>query len=346
MPVIVLSERFSVKIFLILVILNSNSFSQVFPDSSVNKLLKMGISFIIDQKYDDAEKIFLQLDKSREDLPLGKIYSAAVQITKSYDYEIPFNDSLISDYLEQAKNISEQLLKMDDRNIWHKYFLALTEGYTAYYDALRGSWLQAFSTGLNSIAAFEDCLEIENEFNEAYIAIGSYKFWKSRKTEFLSWLLIVDDEKEIGINYLERAVNKSGYNSHIAIHSLIWIYIDQEDYGKAIELSTRALKDFPNSRIFKWGLARAYENIDPLKSIKLYQEILVSYPKNLISNKINVVTLKHLIAQQYVKLNLKQKVIELCDEILKIKEYTEFEFDKLENRIYRVQILKKELLNN
>lgn len=346
MPVIVLSEHFSVKIFVLLLFLSTNSFSQIFPNTSVNQLLKMGISFIIDQKYDDAENIFLQLDKSREDLPLGKIYLAAVQITKSYDYEIPFNDSLISDYLDEAKNISEQLLKMDDKNIWHKYFFALTEGYTAYYNALRGSWLQAFLTGLNSIAAFEDCLEIEKEFNEAYIAIGSYKFWKSRKTEFLSWLPIVDDEKEIGISYLKRAANKSGYNSHIAIHSLIWIYIDQEDYYKAIELAIRALSDFPNSRIFKWGLARAYENIDPLKSAELYQEILDSYPKNLISNKINEVTLRHLIAQQYVKLDLKRRAIGHCDEILKIKNYTEFEFDKLETRLDRVRDLKKELLRN
>ena len=346
MQVIERLELFRKKILLLFILLSVNSFSQVFPDSSVHQLLKQGIAFIIEQKYDEAKNVFVQLDKSRSDVPLGKIYLAALQITKSYDYETPFNDSLISDYLKQAKNISEQLLEKDDRNIWNKYFFALTEGYTAYYDALRGSWLQAFSTGLNSIAAFEDCLEIDNEFNEAYIALGSYKFWKSKKADFLSWFPIIDDEKELGISYLKNAVKNSGYNSHIAIHSLIWIYIEQEEYDKAIETANKVLKEFPNSRIYKWGLARAYENIDPLKSAKLYKEILDSYPKNLISNKINRVVLKHLIAQQYVKVILNHKAIEMCDEILKIKDYTEFEFDKLENRLDRVRNLKKELLQN
>ncbi|MCK7524852.1 MAG: hypothetical protein MZV64_48225 [Ignavibacteriales bacterium] len=49
----------------------------------------------------------------------------------------------------------------------------------------------------------------------------------------------------------------------------------------AVKVAELALKDHPKSRIFKWGLARAYENIDPVKSISLYQEILNSYPNSL-----------------------------------------------------------------
>ena len=112
----------------------------------------------------------------------------------------------------------------------------MTEGYIAYYDALRESWLQAFSTGLSSVSAFENCLEIDKNFYEAMIAIGSYKFWKSKKMEFISWLPFIDDEKELGINYLQNAVKYSGYNSHLAIHSLVWIYIEQKNLVKQLKL--------------------------------------------------------------------------------------------------------------
>lgn len=127
-----------------------------------------------------------------------------------------------------VQKISERLLKSDPHYIWNHYFLALTEGYIAYYDALRESWLQAFSTGLSSVSGFEDCLEIDENFYESLIAIGSFKFWKSNKTEFINWLPFIDDEKELGIKYLQKAIKSSGYNSHLAIHSLIWIYIDQK----------------------------------------------------------------------------------------------------------------------
>ncbi|HEX9251887.1 MAG TPA: hypothetical protein VF870_06570, partial [Ignavibacteriaceae bacterium] len=170
-----------------------------------------------------------------------------------------------------------------------------------------------------------------------------YKFWKSKKTEFINWLPFVDDEKELGIKYLQSAVKYSGYNSHLAIHSLIWIYIEQKEFLKAIEVAELALKGHPQSRIFKWGLARSYENIDPAKSVLLYKEILYSYPKDLNSNKINEVTLKHIIAQQLVKINKRDEALKICNEILSINGYSKYELDKLSNRLDRVRDLKKEL---
>jgi hypothetical protein len=329
-------------LFLIVISFQKN-FGQVYPDKSIHKILKSGINLIIDQKYDEAEKLFKQLDQTRKDIPLGKIYLAAVHIAKAYDYEEPYDDELITKHLDGAKKISERLIKNDKKNIWNNYFLALTEGYIAYYDALRESWLSAFTTGLSSVSGFEDCLEIDKNFHESLIAIGSYKFWKSKKTEFINWLPFIDDEKEIGIKYLQNAIKYSGYNSHLAIHSLIWIYIEQNDFDKAIKVAELALKDHPQSRLFKWGLARAYEKIDPAKSIMLYKEILHSYPTNLKTNKINEVTLNHIVAQLLVKINKKDEAAIICDEILSIKSYSKYELDKLSSRLERVKSLKQEL---
>lgn len=348
MLVIELSALFNKKILLLLFVsnLSQQNSAQVYPDIAVHKIIKAGIDLIINQKYDEAENLFNQLDKTRRDIPLGKIYLAAIQIAKSYDYEEPFNDEKITKYLDGAKKISERLVKNDPKNIWNNYFLSLTYGYVAYYDALRESWLQAFSNGLSSVSGFEDCLDLDKNFYESLIAIGSYKFWKSKKTEFINWLPFIDDEKELGIYYLQNAIKYSGYNSHLAIHSLIWIYIEQKDFESAIKVAELALKNYPQSRIFKWGLARALEDIDSPKAISLYNEILKSYPKNLRSNKINEVTLKHIIAQQLIKINRVSEALKICDEILSISNYSKYESDKVSDRIERVKILKKELVQN
>jgi len=338
---VLFNKKYLLLFFFIFLI--GKNFAQVYPDQSVHQMLKTGINFIIDQKYDEAEELFKQLDKTHNEIPFGKIYLAAVAITKSYDYAQPYNDKLITNYLESAKLISERLLKQDEKDIWNNYFYALTEGYLAYYDALNKNWLSAFSTGLSSVSAYEDCLELDKDFYEALVAIGSYKYWKSSKTEFLNWLPFIDDEKALGIKYLQKAIKHSGYNSHLAIHSLAWIYIEQEDYKSAIKLAESALKEYPDSRIYNWVLARSYEDIDVLKSISLYRKILESYPKDLRSNKVNEVRLKHLIAQQLVKINKRNEALTLCDEILSIKDYTEFEQEKLENRLERVKTLRKEL---
>lgn len=335
----------TILFFTFIFLISLKGFAQIYPDDFVHNSLKKGINLIIDQKYDEAKIVFNNLDAQRKDLPFGKIYLAAVSIAQAYDYEEQFDDDLIMNYLETAKKLSEKLVEKDVGNIWNHYFLALSEGYIAYYDALRNNWLSAFSTGINSIKSFEICLEQDENFYEALIALGSYKFWKSKKTEFLSWLPFFDDETEIGIKYLQDAVEYSGYNSHLAIHSLVWIYIEQDKFNKAREVAELALIQNPDSRIFKWGLARACEEIDPVKAATLYLSILNSFPVELKSNRINIVTLKHLAAQQLKKANKISEALKLCDEILSLNGYSDYELSKIKSRLSRVKTLRAELKN-
>lgn len=327
-------------------ILSVSLSAQSYPDSKVDELLRKGIDHIINHDYDNAKKIFSELDKTRSDIPLGKIYLAATEIAKSFDYELPYNHSLITSYLESAKAMSEKLIQKDEKNLWNIYFLALTEGYIAYYDAIRGSWLQAISTGLNSISLFEDILGTDSSFYDAYIAIGTFKYWKSAKTEFLNWLPFVDDEKDLGIKYLSIAIKNSSYNYHLALNSLIWIYIDLKRFGEAAEIAQKALDLYPDSRVFRWGLARAYEEIDTQRSIREYLKVLNSFPDTLESNKINEITLKHIIAQQYYKIGKKSQAKKLCEEILSIKNFSDYEKERLESRLKRVRNLYDEVNSN
>jgi tetratricopeptide (TPR) repeat protein len=216
-------------------------------------------------------------------------------------------------------------------------------GYISYYEAIEGSWFSALSTGINSIAEFDKILIVDKNFYEAYIAIGTFEYWKSRKLEFMDWLPFASDTKNIGIDRLTVAIDSSSYNSHLAINSLIWIYIDQKKYDEAINVAGKALNEFPQSRTFKWGLARAYEEENPFKAIELYLDILNSYPGSLKENYKNEITLMHIIAQQYVKLGDKDKALKYCNEILSVKNIPQKTLDELSERLERVKSLKKDL---
>ena len=320
--------------------------AQVFPDSKVDSLLRDGIENIINQKYDFSKKDFIILDKDFPKLPVGKIYIAAVEIAKSYDLAIPFKTDLINKNLDEAKEMSEALIDSEEDNIWNNYFLALADGYKAYFDALTGDWLSAFGIGVTSVHLFEHCLKVDSTFYEALIATGTYKYWKSSKMEFLNWLPFVSDEREEGIKLLEEAVNNSSYNSYLAINSLIWIYIDRHEFIKAIGIAESALVRYPNSRFFKYGLARAYEDVDKQKAIQIYYEILNSFTDSEKLNRCNEIILKHIIAQQYYRLGDNKSALALCNEILSIKNLTDYELDKLGDRLDRVKSLKRELSNH
>jgi tetratricopeptide (TPR) repeat protein len=335
--------RYKIILLFFVILIYSECSAQVYPDARVDSILRAGIRQIVNQDYKSAEGIFGKLNREYPHLPLGKIYLAANKIAEAYDYAQDFDETYILNNLESAKEQSEKLVELDETDIWYRYFYSLAEGYISYYEAIEGSWFSALSTGINSITEFEEILVEDENFYEAYIAIGTFEYWKSRKLEFMDWLPFASDTKNIGIDRLIVAINSSSYNSHLAIISLIWIYIDQKKYDEAIKVSERALSEFPSSRTFKWGLARAFEEKNPLKAIELYLEILHSYPDLLKENYKNEITLKHLIAQQYVKLGDKDKALKYCNEILSVKNIPQKTLDELSERLERVNSLKKEL---
>ena len=332
--------RFNIILFL-LIAYHVNA--QIYPNKKVDMELRAGIKSILNQNYIEAESTFTHLKNENKNIPLGSIYLAATEIARAFDFNDNFDEVQIETNLDKAEEIANRLLDDDGDNVWNIYFLALTQGYKAYYNALEENWLSAFDNGFNSVSNFEKCLDIDSTFYEAYAALGTYIYWKSRKTESLDWLPFIEDKKQEGIEYLLKAVKKSSYNSYLAINSLQWIYIDQKEYKKAIILSDSVISKYPKSRFFKWALARAYEDVNKEKSISIYYEILNSYNNLSGINHINEITLKHLIAQQYVQMGKEGSALNLCNEILNTK-LNQFENLKLQNRIERVKELKKELL--
>ncbi len=324
-------------------ILQTLIFGQGYPDKRVDSLLKSGINSIIKQNYKSAGSTFTELNNLYPELPLGKIYLAAVKIAEAYDYGEAFDSGFIESRLDSAESQSENLIDSSDTNVWFRYFLALSEGYFSYYEALQEDWFSAFSDGYDALSDFKKCMKIQTDFPEALAPIGTYKYWRSRKTSFLNWLPFVGDYREEGIKYLERSIKESSYNTYIALHSLQWIYIDKKDYVDALRISELALKKYPDSRFFMWGLARAYEDIDKRKSINIYYKILNSYSPPADTGHYNEILLKHLIAQQYALLGDKKAALKLCGEIFSIDNLSDFVRDKLGDRLERVRKLQMEL---
>ena len=335
------------KIFLFsLILFSAKGFSQTYPDPVVDSLLKSGINDIILQNYSRARDTFEYLNKTYPKLPLGNIYLVANEIARAYDYEEPYKSDYITANLDTAETKTEALLDKNEDYIWYIYFKALDEGYRAYFQVLRSNWLSVVSNSFDAIRDFEKCLNADSNFYEAYLPIGCYQYWRSRKTEVLRWLPFVKDETEKGIKNLQLAVDKASYHRYMAINTLLWVYIDQKKYQAAIDLAEKSLKQYPGSRFFMWPLARAYEGVDLTKAIDVYKRLLNFYTSLPNSNFYNEIVLKHILAQQYVKIGDKKTALELCNQILSLKNIPDYTKDKLGDRLDRVAELKKELSGN
>lgn len=336
------------KIFVLLFFLcffNSGLLAQVYPDSGVHSSLTNGIDLIIKQKYKSAEGEFARLCKANPSMPLWNLYYAAAKLAEAYDYGYDYESKEIEFHLNEALHKSEVLLEKESENIWYIYFYALSKGYLAYYNGLNSNWFSTAKYGLSSIDSFEKCISKDSSFFDAYVGIGVFKYWKSRKSEFLSWLPFVSNEKSKGINYLLKAQKHNSYNSYIAAYNLIWILIEEGKNEEAVKTALKALRQYPDTRLFKWGYARACEKTDVNKAIEAYTEILNSLQNEGVKNKYKEVILKYTLARNYKKIGDKKRALQLCDEILQINNMDSRIKNRLEDRIKKVKELKKELSN-
>ena len=328
----------------ILLLFTCGIWSQKLPDHQLDSILSEGIYSIIKQDYNEAQQKFSLLNNKYPENPLGNIYSAVVLITESVDLGEELNDTLINHYFDASENQISNLNEIKHDNVWNNYYLALLKGYKAYFNVLNKNYLPALSNGFSSVEYFEKCITDDSTFYESLVALGTFKYWKSEKTEFLNWLPFYTDEKETGIELLKKGLQLPSYNYYLGFNSLIWIWINQKNYAEAIKLCNEALKNYPDNRNFKWCLAEAYENTDKKKSLSVYKELLASYLSIPSNNHFNEVILKQIIAKLYLDLGETELALKQCNEILSIKFEQNDVLERLDERLESVKKLRMKLM--
>lgn len=239
-------------------------------DSTLNDYIIKGIDLILKQEYKQADSLFRNVTNLYPKHPAGYLYRAAVKQAYSIDYDIPIEDQELDSLLQLSKNYAKDL----EPN-WQKYFIACAEGQLAYSHVESGNWISGILTGISSAMKFEEIIEQDSSFYEAYSGLGTYYYWSSKKTEFIQWLPFVKDNRSVGIKLLITGANKSVYNRFASISALISIFLDSEDYKNAEKWSRIALKFYPRNRIFLWGLATAFERQRYFKEASNIYEILL-----------------------------------------------------------------------
>lgn len=321
----------------------TNSFSQTYPDKNLDRNLLLAINYTISQNYNSAELILKKIDKDYPNIPIGKIYLAALSITKSVDYAEEFDKKLIYYYLNKAEEQSDSLIDTDLKNPWFAYFAGLTNAYKAYFHAEEGNYLSALIKGFTAMSYFNECLKMDSSFAEAKAALGIYTYWKSFKIKGLDFLPFVNDNRENAINQIEESLRFTVYNKYLIVHSLFWIYANEKEFKRAASLAELALEAFPNSHSFLSDYAHALKQFDKPKSILIYKRLLQSYQAQKKSNRINEIITKHKIAIVYNEMGYKTAALKICREILQDKNIPEYSIKYLSERIQRVKEMKKEL---
>jgi len=232
---------------------------QAAQPETMQGMLAGGIDQTLKQDYPAAKALFRTVIARYPDSPAGYLYLAGAVQAEFSDYEDGFEKSLFDSLLAEGEALADRLIEKKDSADWGYYYAGTALSYRAFSESERGNWPSVIIDGMNSAKMFERCLELNPGFYDAMSGLGTYYYWRSKKTEFLSWLPFVRDRKNDGIELLTKASENATYEKFLAMNSLSLVLTEEGRYDEAMSFIRKGLAQYPDNRSFLWCLVGVVE---------------------------------------------------------------------------------------
>lgn len=295
---------------------NRDVLSQGLISLETDSLIKRGIYLSLCEFYDEALKIFVTMEEKMPTNPVGYFFHAAVLHTRMMDYER-------YDQIDDFEKLLKKTLKLSQRyrntDPWADFLIGGAYGYLAFHQGKQKRLIEAFKNGQRSISALESVLARDSTLADALVGLGTYQYYRSKFSRYLSWMPFVDDSREEGISMIKEALRQSHYSKYSAMNALIWIYLDEERYDDAGDLIVTAMSEFPDSRLFLWAAARhAKKSGNWERAIDYYGRILASFEQQGVSSPYNEISCHHNLIEVLRMREDSQAAGKLCESLHEI----------------------------
>ena len=272
--------------------------AQDFSIDVVEEDIRAGMIETIENDFSAAQIRFRQLIDAHPQRACGYFYlGAAIQAemldAENYERLEEFKD-LMSEVIEKG----EKILKENPSDHLARFMVGSAHLYRSFMDSKRGKMWGAFRNANKGVDKLEEIIEADSTFYDAYLGVGSFKYWKSQKARGIRWLPFIDDERELGIGMVETAIARGRLVSLVARDQLAWILLAAGDLDAAARLAEENHRQFPNSRFFLSTRvevlykARRFSELQPL-----YEQLLASVRSLADNNHYNEIRCLHRLAE-------------------------------------------------
>lgn len=243
-----------------------------------------GILLTIDNRFDEAERLYEELIRQYPDHPMGYFYKGATIQAQMLDAEDYSRRKEFFHLMALTINKARALRKVRPSDAWLFFYEGSAFLYRSFMKSKQGSWFGAYRDAVRGVGRLELALKQDSTLYDAYLGLGSYKYWKSARANFLLWLHFISDEREEGIELVRKSIRKGQFVYWIGRDQLCWILLDKGDCRQALQLARENHRAYPRSRFFRWTLVEAAFKCGEYDlSAELYHQLLEEVkqlPKN------------------------------------------------------------------
>ena len=312
-----------------ILILANAAFSQQGTNKSEalrDSLIFTAIEQSIIHNYAAAESAAVELIRLFPASPEGYFYRAGVLNSMIIDYEENYREDDFYHNIDSTVTQAEARIKINPNDPWAHFYLGGAKAYLALHHIRNEHYFSALGNGLKALSELKLCLESDSTIYDAYLGLGNYEYWISRRTEFLQWFPFIPDHRAEGISMIYTAMMKGKYSYTCAASALAWVLIDAERYEEALEAIQTPLEDYPDSRFFLFSKSRClFEMGRYQESIESYTKLLGSIRSADINNHFNELGILVKLAEANIALGHYEKAVKYCEEGLALKLCAEVE---------------------
>ncbi len=257
-----------------------------------------------------ADSLGCLLGELFPDDPMGPFSRAASLLGEMFDREEPWESERFFNLLDTADSLTSQIIDTASPGTaaWMAFYRGHVRSYRALWESRFGSSIRAIRLGYAARSEYERGLEYDSSCYDLYFGLGLYHYWKSAKGGILRRLRILKNEMARGIAELRLAADSSAISCEAARSSLIWVWLDRQQYDSAIVLCQEMSATFPDGKLFLWPLAEAYfRSKNYQQAAEVYQQLrykLVSEP----GNYYNLIECDYQLYQCYDELGMDDEV--------------------------------------
>ncbi len=136
-------------------------------------------------------------------------------------------------YSDKSKSLAKEILDQPGLTRQQKadayFFLGVSEGYVGLMAYGQGRFIAALINGLSADNHLEDALRFDPNHADAYVGLGVYRYGNTRLGGLGNFVMQWGkDHRQLGLEYLERALKSKIMSRPLAIKTLIWFYISEE----------------------------------------------------------------------------------------------------------------------
>ena len=298
--------RFRLKIAFIPAILIA-AFIVICPDNAsggrIDQNLKSRLSqisfFIYNDRFDEAGALIDSLGRAGFRPVFHHFARAALYQAQMMAAESDFLKGEYFDILDSLETDAKGMLADADDSAMAYCYLGHAFALRSLYHGRAGHFFRALKDGLAARKAYGRGYKIDPGFHDLALGLGSYRYWKSVKTKAINWTPLFKNEKQNGIELLRLAADSSEISADAAKTALIWVYINEKMFGRAIELALEMNRRYPRGLTFLWALGEAYFKAGDCRSaVDVYGTILGRLQTNP-GNYYNIIEASYYLSECY-----------------------------------------------